>query len=467
MAKENLRKIKEEGIDEDNEQQAFFMKQMEDLVNQVEQMGSNEDNKSADPTNTAFLNTTITSPYGSEVMNHNNDAENGNFNPPPEVVRQAIQNALTGVIDRLAQMSSPNNNGGGIPMNIARAFSQVLSNENLRRGIAENLSRAAPALIDPRCQGGKSPAILFFALYFSCQIIFTFDLCGCPVMLSVYVPPGPDHPNKGMMPGDQFKDQKQAQPQAHVSSSKDNSPHGVGGWLNKILSSSSDKGKGAEEEDQHHEDEASNTVIDTVSNSASETTDEKAASAESQETEKQHTREPESSKLNKPKGSKRKRSMDRARTLAVAAVALAGAKKEQREKTKQDPIKLTPQQRGHRNLVRLQALCRNLPLPSPVDPVRSRSWDAWSDREEGSVVFRKNRLALLSQLHRRKLSIELNSSRGAGTALRQMLSVRDVTAEMDNIIKCAVELEAERAAKSQRHEVMELFCVPSVVLFFL
>ena len=38
-------------------------------------------------------------------------------------------------------------------MNIARAFSQVLSNENLRRGIAENLARAAPALVDPRCQG--------------------------------------------------------------------------------------------------------------------------------------------------------------------------------------------------------------------------------------------------------------------------------------------------------------------------
>jgi hypothetical protein len=43
-----------------------------------------------------------------------------------------------------------------------KAFSQLLKNDNLRRGIAENLSRAAPALTDPKCQG---------------------------VMLSVYVPP--------------------------------------------------------------------------------------------------------------------------------------------------------------------------------------------------------------------------------------------------------------------------------------
>ena len=156
MAKENLRKIKEEGVDEDNEQQAFFMKQMEDLVNQVEQMGNEDDKTAVDPVNAAFFNATISSPFGSEVMNQNNEAENGNANPPPEVIRRAIQDAMTGVIDRLAQMSTSSNSGSGIPMNIARAFSQVLSNENLRRGIAENLSRAAPALIDPRCQGGMS-----------------------------------------------------------------------------------------------------------------------------------------------------------------------------------------------------------------------------------------------------------------------------------------------------------------------
>jgi hypothetical protein len=167
----SLRKIKEQGVDEDNQQQAFFMKQMEDLVNQVEQMGEEVDG-SPDSAKTAFFNATISSPFGSEVMNQNNDGKNGNANPPPEFVRRAIQDAMTGVIDRLAQMSSSTNNGSGIPMNVARAFSQVLSNENLRRGIAENLSRAAPALIDPRCQG---------------------------VMLSVYVPPAVAmHPNLPM-----------------------------------------------------------------------------------------------------------------------------------------------------------------------------------------------------------------------------------------------------------------------------
>lgn len=166
MAKENLRKIKEEGVDENNEQQAFFMKQMEELVNQVEQMGTDQDDN-ADPVNAAFFNATITSPFGSEVMNQNNDAENGNTKPPPDVIKRAIQDAMTGVIDRLAQMSVSNNSSNGIPMNIARAFSQVLSNENLRRGIAENLSRAAPALIDPRCQGGMctgNPLHLFILL---------------------------------------------------------------------------------------------------------------------------------------------------------------------------------------------------------------------------------------------------------------------------------------------------------------
>lgn len=396
------------------------MKQMEELVNQVQQMG--EDDNGSDPVNAAFFNATITSPFGSEVMNQNSEAENGTPSPPPEFVKRAIQDAMTGVIDRLAQMSASNNNGGsGIPMNIARAFSQVLSNENLRRGIAENLSRAAPALIDPRCQG---------------------------VMLSVYVPPGPDHPNKGMMPGDQFKGQKQPRPSSQGPTDKHNtSPHGVGGWLNKILSSSTDKGK-EEETDQSSstsQEQKDGTATGTTASSAEEAVEDESSTPETIDLDKQSA-----ARQSKQKGSKRKRSMDRARTLAVAAAALAGSKKEQKQKGKQTPTKLTPQQRGHRNLVRLQALCRNVPLPNPSDPVRARSWEAWADREEGSVVFRKNRSALIAHLTQRKLSIEVHGSRGAGTVLRQMLSVRDVTSDMDSIIKCAVELEA---AKSQRHDV--------------
>lgn len=286
-------------------------------------------------------------------------------------------------------------------------------------------------------------------------------------MLSVYVPPPNTHPNKGMMPGDQFKGQKQPPPSTHGATNKHNAPHGVGGWLNKILSSSSDKGKDqdAEEDDQRtpsqeSEDESA-MASDTKSVSSDKAVEDKTASVESKDSEKQETRQSDSSKQAKPKGSKRKRSMDRARTLAVAAAALAGSK---REKAKQAPVKLTPQQRSHRNLVRLQALCRSVPLPSPSDPVRARSWESWADREEGSVVFRKNRSSLMSHLQQRTLSIELHGSKGAGTVLRQMLSVRDVTSEMDSIIKCAVELEA---AKSQKHDVslIQLYCNHSSFAF--
>ncbi len=67
--------------------------------------------------------------------------------PPREHVRRAMQVAMSGVIERLAQMSAGGSNkrqGGpgarpNIPMSIARAFSQVLCNENLRRGVSENM----------------------------------------------------------------------------------------------------------------------------------------------------------------------------------------------------------------------------------------------------------------------------------------------------------------------------------------
>mmetsp|Transcript_24384 Transcript_24384/g.46054 ORF Transcript_24384/g.46054 Transcript_24384/m.46054 type:complete len:1736 (+) Transcript_24384:368-5575(+) len=443
MAKENLRKLKEEGIDEDDDQKTMFVKQMEDLVNQAEQMGAVVSDNGNKASHAAFFNATITSPFGSEVFNSNagSNNENGNglggeFKPPPEAVRRAIQDAMSGVIDRLAQMSaSSSGTVGGIPMNIAKAFSQVLSNENLRRGIAENLSRAAPALVDPRCQG---------------------------VMLSVYVPPGPDHPNKGMMPGDQFK-QKQSPPsplqkqQQNGSIDKSgNVPHGMGGWLNKILSSASEKGKPADEVETTPSPSSEAGIASTeesdesTETSASDKLSESDTSIESQDPTKASKKSSSSSKSNKPYKSKRERSMDRARTLAVAAAALAGAKKDRREKEKaKNSVKLTSEQKIQRNLMRLQTLCQNVPLQAPIDPVRQRSWNAWADRERGSVIFRKNRSALLSQLSRRHLGIDLNAgTKGAGTVLRQMMSVRDITDEIGDIIKCAVEIEA---GKSQRH----------------
>jgi len=422
MATQNLQKIKEEGIDEDNEQQAMFIRQMEEIVSQAQKM-ADEGEKSPESTNAAFFNATINSPFGSEVFNNiigdgnENSPIGGQFNPP-ENVRRAIQDAMSGVIDRLAQMSS-SPSGGGISMNIAKAFSQVLSNENLRRGIAENLSRAAPALIDPRCQG---------------------------VMLSVYVPPGVDHVNVGMMPGDQFKNQKQTQTQQRPADKSNDVPHahhGMGGWLNKILSSSSDKGKNSEEETPAGPAPSYQKAAD--ASEAQEVATERVSSEDSQDS----SQSTKGSSKKSSRKSKRKERMDRARTLAVAAAALAGSKKEQKERERRQHVKLTQEQKAQRNLTRLQALCRNVPIPNPIDPVRLRAWDAWADREQGSVIFRKNRGVLASNLNQRSLSIDDNSgTKGAGIVLRQMMSVKDITEEMDDIIKCAVEIEA---GKSQRH----------------
>merc|ERR1712038_521739 len=112
--------------------------------------------------------------------------------------------------------SGKGDDSGALPPHLAKAFAQILSNDNLRRGIAENLARAAPALVDPRCQG---------------------------VMLSVYVPPPPDHPNRGLMPGQQRSPSQQQQKSRIKKSTRKGKnglgAPGMGGWLNKILSTAS------------------------------------------------------------------------------------------------------------------------------------------------------------------------------------------------------------------------------------
>ena len=484
MAEENLRKMSEHGIDEDNEQQVSFVRQMEELADQAQhqidnaqraagqQQGSENgnDNPPQGSTqqpggpNAAFFNATITSPFGSEIFDQlrNDNGENGSFqlNPPPEHIRRALQDAMSGVIDRLAQMSGTNTNGEGngprgIPLNIARAFSQVLSNETLRRGIAENLSRAAPALIDPRCQG---------------------------VMLSVYVPPADGHPNAGMMPGDQYTNRgqqgaaanKPTQPhqrkgQDGSKASSDDASHGRGSrWLNNILRSSDSKkgtneasAEGGQEEDVIDLDESTEDEVtaDPLADATAEAVD---VSAEASQPETDDQEKPSNKRSSPAKKSKREKTLDRARTLAVAAAAIAGSKKEradrqQRSSSPPSPAKLTPEQRGQRNLLRLEALCRRVPLRSPLDPVRSRSWEAWADREHGSVIFRRNRDELSRQLNRRGLGVDAGSgTRGAGLVIRQMMSVRDISDEIGDVIRCAVETEAGR---SQKHHV-SISCCP-------
>eukprot|EP00978_Attheya_sp_CCMP212_P023698 scaffold73079_cov49-Attheya_sp.AAC.1 len=401
-----------------------WAEQMQQQLNALQ--SNNNDNGNLGPP-PQFFNASIVSPFGlggSTDGNNNNGEANNPFQgmqaPPPEVIQQAIQQAMTGVIERLAQMNQNNNNnqdattpGNRLPPHLAKAFAQVLSNENLRKGIAENLARAAPALVDPRCQG---------------------------VMLSVYVPPGADHPNRGMMPGQQPRPSSNTQPS---SPSQQQTPppqkSAVSGWLNKILSSSStsqgnrgtssSKNEAVQEEDDEEEEE----TIDL------DEEDEKVTI----ETDVSDVKDPESASAPKgrSRGSKKER-RERASRVAVATAAMADSEKARKQE------KQTPEQRAQRHLLRLQSLCRPVVLHTPSDPVRARSWDAWTSRERGSIMFRGNRRALNAELAHRKLRIQLDTgTQGLGSALRHMLSARDVSDEMEDVIKCAVEIEAGRSQR--------------------
>ena len=267
--------------------------------------------------------------------------------PPPEFIQQTLQLAMSELLDRLSQMSDDEGPQQDLSPDLHKAFAQVLRNENLRRGIAENLARAAPALSDPKCQG---------------------------VMLSIYVPPPPHFMNRNKQPD--------ATP---IGRSQSN----MGNWFQKILNNQ------------------------------------------------------EASEDSNDANSRKKR----IRTLAAAAAVMganmntgSNGDKEQQAESK-----------AERNLARLEALCRPIVVGTPSDPVRAKSWEAWIARERGAAIFRKNRKVLNAQLESRSLSLQEHvGTRGAGSSLRQMLSVREIDEEMDEVIKCAVELEA---AKSQRqHE---------------
>jgi SpoVK/Ycf46/Vps4 family AAA+-type ATPase len=284
-----------------------------------------------------FFNASLAAQYGQE---QNPLLPPATAMPPPEVVQQALQHAMTEMLDRLAEINTDDDDEAneGLSPELHKAFAQVLQNENLRRGIAENLARAAPALSDPKCQG---------------------------VMLSVYVPPPPTHQNHGKLP---------SQPQKPP-----------GGWFHKILNHHDD---GEEDQEEDSDDERTFT-----------------------------------SRKN------------RVRTMAAAM-----ASKEKSESSG----------KAERNLSKLESLCRPVPIQSPADPVRQKSWEGWIARERGAVIFRHNRRALSHELALRNLSLEQHTgTRGAGSALRQMLSVRDISDHVENVVKCAVELEA---AKSRRHQ---------------
>ena len=271
--------------------------------------------------------------------------------PPPERIEQVLQEAMSEMLDRLARMSDDNDQSD-LPPDLQKAFAQVLRNENLRRGIGENLRRAAPALSDPKCQG---------------------------VMLSVYVPPPPHHMNRGKLPG-QLGDIPERQP----------NNMNMGGWFQKIL------------------------------NNQEENSQEDGMDEESEMKSKQK----------------------RVRTMAAAAAVIAANKA--KTPSNEKPV----EGKAARNLARLEQICPSIPVGAPQDPVRAKSWESWIMRERGAVIFRQNRKVLNDQLSERNLALQQHTgTRGAGSALRQMLSVRNIEQDIESVIRCAVALEA---AKSQR-----------------
>ena len=284
---------------------------------------------------------------------HHQEENNGEQSPPPpslKVIEQTLQQAMSDLFDRLSKMNEEDDGSESSEYNndIQRAFSQVLNNDTLRRGIADNLARAAPALSDPKCQG---------------------------VMLSVYVPP-PQHMNGMDTSGDQRGRQQN---------------NNMGGWFQKILNNQEDESNAVGEDE------------------------------------------------------KKQGRQKRVRTAAAAAAVMA-ANKAQDSKENEKPS----ENKAERNLMKLESICRPIPANFPADPVRSKSWESWISRERGSVIFRQNRKMLNEELVIRKLALQQHTgTRGAGSALRQMLSVRDLGTEMEEVIKCSVELEAAKTLRQR------------------
>ncbi len=430
QARENYIRSQEEGASEEEIQKhEANMQRWSEMMEQQQksdnaQRGNGKGKEILPP---QFFNASISGgPEGMpSFMNMDgNNQFNGMVAPPPELIQRAIEEAVTDVMKQLTEMShhsGKSDDNSPLPPHLAKAFAQILSNDNLRRGIAENLARAAPALVDPRCQG---------------------------VMLSVYVPPPPEHPNRGMMPGLQRPQQQQGKKASRRGKNNSLGAPGMGGWLNKILSTSPSSVNNDEESNQFHGDsgdeevsdnEGENTNLEVVDNS------EKEEAAFINE---------EISKAAEKKLKKRDR---QARAAAVAAATAMINKHHQEEKKKRKTSSssgssqtLSFEQKIEKHLTRLQALCKPTPLKSPVDPVRSRSWNAWTMREHGAIIFRKNRRALNSILSQRDLRIDSKAgTKGMGSVLRQMLSVKDISHEMDELITCAVEFEAARSQRMQ------------------
>jgi len=156
-----------------------------------------------------------------------------------------------------------------------------------------------------------------------------------------------------------------------------------------------------------------------------------------------HQEEPAGEDDDQDEGRRKNVRQKRVRTAAAAAAVLAAQNAILKEGNND-----RTDNKAERNLAKLESLGRRIPVTTPTDPVRKKSWEGWVLRERGSVVFRQNRKALIAELSNYKLELQQRTGTyGAGSILRQMLSVRDLSNEMNDVIKRSIELEA---SKSQR-----------------
>ncbi|GMH50606.1 hypothetical protein TrRE_jg2013 [Triparma retinervis] len=215
------------------------------------------------------------------------------------------------------------------------------------------------------------------------------------VQLSVYVPPPAGHKNAGQMP----TPQSSAQPfmNNNMQPPGFDGGDGRGSWLNKFINSNEGGAETAGEEGEEKGDGRN--------------------------------------------GAKRKKAM---REFAAAAAIL------QRQKnSKKAQLSNTP--REQRGLNKLRGLCVGCSLPTPNDSSRARAWNAWRRREYSILVFKKNRKALNSALKLCKLRLGGVSNANTG-GLKQLLSVKDISGDMGEVVRAAVEIEAGRARMNKMLE---------------
>ncbi|MAD26123.1 MAG: hypothetical protein CMO44_18355 [Verrucomicrobiales bacterium] len=214
------------------------------------------------------------------------------------------------------------------------------------------------------------------------------------VQLSVYVPPPFGHKNAGQMPSvNSNNGPHQFTSILNSNAQKSEGDGQQGGWLNKLLQPNQQPNTTKTNDNDEGEDEGQSK-----------------------------------------QSSKRRKAM---REFAAAAAILQRHKRN----PKGSSVSSTP--REQRGLNKLRSLCAEVPLATPADPSRARSWNGWRRRELSVLTFKKNRKALNACLKLCKL--RLGSVNAAHTGvIKQLLCVKDISNEIGEVVKAAVEIEAGR-----------------------